>query len=29
VSPNYMVKAIDANNCIISGTSTVISWVNK
>jgi hypothetical protein len=25
VSPNYMVKAIDANNCIISGTSTVIS----
>ena len=23
VSPNYMIKAIDANNCIISGTSTV------
>lgn len=23
-SPNYMVKAIDANNCIISGTSTVV-----
>jgi hypothetical protein len=25
VSPNYMIKAIDANNCIISGTSAVIS----
>ncbi len=25
LSPNYMVKAIDANNCIISGNSTVIS----
>ena len=24
-SPNYMVKAIDANNCIISGTSAVVS----
>ena len=23
VSPNYMVKAIDANNCVISGTSTI------
>jgi hypothetical protein len=23
VSPNYMVKAIDANNCIISGTRVV------
>lgn len=24
-SPNYMIKAIDANNCIISGTSAVIT----
>jgi hypothetical protein len=24
-SPNYMVKAIDNNNCVISGTSAVIS----
>jgi hypothetical protein len=24
VSPNYMIKAIDANNCIISGTSTIV-----
>jgi len=22
-SPNYMVKAIDSNNCVISGTSTI------
>jgi hypothetical protein len=24
-----MVKAVDANNCIISGTSTIVIWVNK
>jgi hypothetical protein len=23
-SPNYMVKAIDANNCVISGTQAVV-----
>jgi hypothetical protein len=26
--PAYMLKLIDGNNCIISGTTTV-SWVNK
>jgi hypothetical protein len=24
-----MIKAIDANNCIISGTSTIVIWVKK
>ena len=29
VSSSYMLKIIDSNNCVITGTQNVVIWVNK